>query len=159
MSGTPQRTGRDGRAIALGVALVGIALLGIAHVHLGTWRRSPGGGAWLVPLLAYLTMLCAGAYVALAGLRRGSAPAKPEPAHLLAVAATALWGIGFFYAVRHVGLYVGTLAFLALAMIALSPQPRRSALPILGLCLLLAGGFYLMFTRVAPILVGRPLLF
>jgi len=149
---------RDRRELALAAALATVGLAGIAVVVFGEWRPSPGGNPWLVPLLAFLVLLPTAALMAWHAWRGGSESAAEAGVGALPVFVAAMWAVVFFYAVNYLGLIVGTFLCTVLAMLLLAPQPRLAAKVVIPLALLVAIAFWLMFTRLAPIVLRNPLL-
>jgi len=148
-------TDRVGLALAAGLAALG--LLGIAVVVLGQWRPSPGGNPWLVPLLAFLTLLPTAGLMARSALKGRVGPALPRP-DVLPIVLGALWATGFFVLVRALGLVSATLLSMLLAMWVLAPRPRP-VVRILVLTAVVALVFWLLFTRLAPLVLSTPWLF
>lgn len=148
------------RELGFGVLALLLAVIGLLHVRYGNWRPGPGGGNWLVPMVAYWVLLAAGLSILL-GRLRGAWQPDTERLHvpLVAVAGGLLWGVAFFLAVRHIGIAVSVTVLVGAAMLALSP--RDALRPGLIAMVALAAGavFWLLFTRVAPILVANPILF
>lgn len=149
----------DRNALAMALALLGLAAIGILHGLYGTWRPGPGGGPWLVPMLVYFTLIGSGAVMLVAAFGGAGVRATAERAAFLPIIVTAIWSIGLFYAVRKLGLFTGSTLGVGLAMIALSPNPLKALKVVVPLAVVVGIAFYLMFTRVAPILQGRPWLF
>ena len=75
------------------------------------------------------------------------------------IAVALAWAIGFFLAVLKIGLVVATGAFLAAAFHLLRPGHGRNAVRDLGIAAVCAAVMWLLFTRLAPIVVSDPLLF
>jgi hypothetical protein len=148
------------RELGFGLLAVALAVAGLLHIRYGSWRPGPGGGNALVPMVAYWVLLAAGAGILLARLRAGW-QSDTERLHvpLLVVAGSLVWGAVFFLAVRNIGLAVSASVLLGGAMLILSP--RDDFRPGLIAVVALAAGavFWLLFTRVAPILVSNPVLF
>lgn len=163
-TGTETGTSTPGKGLVF--SLAGLACIIIGHALVADWRPSPGGNPWLVPVIASsLILACA----VLLGLRlRGNTAdltdsvvaGRRRQAVNMAVATlfTSGWGLGFFHAVQWLGLITATCLFTAAGMLALSPQPRRALRVILPLSLTVATVFWLMFTRLAPVMLGDPLL-
>jgi hypothetical protein len=146
-------------------ALALLACAVIVHAIVADWRPSPGGNPWLVPVIAAsLILVCA----ILLGLRlrvhatQDGADATARRARIRDISLTSLltglWGLGFFHAAQALGIVTATTLFTAAAMLALSPAPRRSLRIVLPLALALGLAFWLMFTRLAPIVLQDPLL-
>ncbi len=149
----------DRNALVMAIALLGLATGGILHVFYGTWRPGPGGGPWLLPMLVYLTLIGSGIVMLVAAFQGAAVRASAERAAFLPIIVTAIWSMALFYAVRKLGLFTGSTLGVGLAMLALSPSPLKALKVVAPLALVAGIAFYLMFTRVAPILQGRPWLF
>ncbi|CAN5609935.1 hypothetical protein BH23ACI1_BH23ACI1_06130 [soil metagenome] len=149
----------DWSSAGLGCVLLGIALAGMAHLRVGEWRPAPGGGSWLVPLLAYLTIIPAAVTILHAALKSGLARQAEALPGLLPVLATALWSLVFFQGVRHLGLVSGTCGAMVTAMLLLAPRRREALRIVVPVAIAVSLAFWLLFTRVAPIIVERPVLF
>jgi hypothetical protein len=137
----------------------------IVHAIVADWRPSPGGNPWLVPVIAAgLILVCA----LLLGLRlplqstRHTTDLASRRRHMrnlsLTSLSTGLWGLGFFHAVQGLGIVSATTLFTAAGMLVLSPTPSRSLRIVLPLALALGAAFWLLFTRLAPIVLQDPLL-
>jgi hypothetical protein len=147
------------RTLLLSGGLLALALAGLLHVAFGQWRPSPGGNPWLVPMLAYLLIIPAALLMAREAWRETGAGDEEEAAGLLPVLATACWSVAFFQAVQWLGLVSGTFLLVVAAMLALSPQPWRAARIVVPVAALVAVAFWLMFTRLAPVILREPWLF
>ena len=148
----------DPRFVAGAVALIAFACLGLWHVETGRWRPGPGGGPTLVPQLALWALLPSAAVMLWAGLRRPG-DVRTEAVALLPVAGAVLWGLAYFWLVRHVGLVVSSVGMLAVGMLALAPQPLAAAKLVVPVAILCGAAFWAMFTLVAPVLQVRVLAF
>jgi hypothetical protein len=146
-------------------ALALLAFTVIVHAILTDWRPSPGGNPWLVPVIAAcLILLCAlvlGLRLRLQSARHtvDLATRRRRVRDLsLTSLSTGLWGLGFFHAVQGLGIVTATTLFTAAGMLVLSPTPSRSLRIVLPLALTLGFAFWLLFTRLAPIVMQDPLL-
>lgn len=148
------------RELGFSALILALGVAGLLDIRYGDWRPGPGVGNHLVPMVAYWVLVGAGAAGLLGRLRKDWQPdAERLRVPLLAVSVALLWGGLFFLAVRHVGLAVSTAAFIGGATTLLAP--RGAVRPVLLAVVALASGvvFWLMFTRLAPILVADPILF
>jgi len=152
------RASIDPRFVAGALALIAFACLGLWHIETGRWRPGPGGGPSLVPWLAFWSMLPSAGVMLWAGLRRPEA-ARTESVALLPVLGAVLWGAAYFWLVRRLGLVVSTVLMLAAGMIVLAPRPVAATRLVVPVAMLVGGAFWLMFTRVAPVLQVRVLAF
>jgi hypothetical protein len=140
------------------LALILLATVGLVHVFLGEWRPSPGGNPWLVPLICYLVIIPTALLMAHGALRAGATEEHEQPAGL-AILATAVWAIAFFYVVTHIGLAAGPFLSMLIAMAALSPRPVATLKILVPLAAVVSGAFWVMFTQFAPILLRGQWLF
>lgn len=161
--GAAPDTPAPGKGLVIALGLLACSV--IVHAVVTDWRPSPGGNPWLVPVIASGLILACALLLALRlrGHAAGSddlAAARRRRGRNIAGAAlfTGLWGLGFFHAVQELGLVSATFLFTAVGMLALSPDPRRALRVVLPLTLAVAISFWLMFTRLAPIVLSDPLL-
>lgn len=148
------------RELGFSALVLALGVAGLLDIRYGDWRPGPGVGNHLVPMVAYWVLVASGAAGLLSRLRANWQPdAERLSVPILAVSAALLWGGLFFLAVRHVGLAVSTTVLIGGATALLAP--RGAARPVLLAVVALASGavFWLMFTRLAPILVADPILF
>lgn len=166
-SPTPRGTSPDTPAPGKGLvaALSVLACSVIGHAIVTDWRPSPGGNPWLVPVIASSLILACALLLALR--LRGQTADSNDPATTrlrqagdiaLATVFTGSWGLAFFHAVQGLGLISATFLFTAGGMLMLSPNPRMALRIVLPLALAVAISFWLMFTRLAPIVLSDPLL-
>lgn len=164
---TPESTYPDAAAPGKGLVFVLSVLACSVTVHaiFADWRPSPGGNPWLVPVIASSLILACALLLALrlrgrpaANNARTTARVQRAGDIALATVFTGLWGLGFFHAVQELGIVAATFLFTAAGMLALSPDPRRALGTVLPLTLAVAISFWLMFTRLAPIVLSDPLL-
>lgn len=148
------------RELGFAALLIVLAGVGLWDVRFGEWRPGPGGGNALVPTVAYWVLLAVGVAIVLDRLRPGWAPDEESlRVPVLVVAGALLWGGAFFLAVRHIGIAVSASVLVAGAIWTLTPPAERrpGLITIIALCSGLA--FWIVFTRLAPILVASPILF
>ncbi len=136
-----------------------MASAGLLHVMYGDWRSGPGGGAWTVPLIAYVAILIAALVLFSSAIRRDEAETFPERSPAVAVAGAAIWSIAFFYAVQFLGLAVGTFTAVSVAIFMLSPRQPSTWPKIVVLAAATSLSFWLLFSLLAPIILRRPLFF
>lgn len=148
------------RELGFGALALALGIIGLLHVRYGSWRPGPGGGNWLVPMVAYWVLAGAGAAILLGRLRATWQPdADRLRVPLLVVAGSLLWGGVFFLAVRHVGVAVASAVLLCAAMLLLAPRDGLRPWFIAAVALAAGAVFWLLFTRIAPILMANPILF
>lgn len=155
----PSAGSRDRKALLLSGLLLLLAAAGLLHVFFGTWRPSPGGNAWLVPLLCFVVIVPAAVLMARQAWRDGADTSREEGGSAVVVLATAVWAMAFFNAVQWLGLVTGTWLAMAMAMLALSPRPLQAAKSVVPLAVLTGIMFWLMFTRLAPLVLREPIFF
>lgn len=153
----PGRRRRADRGLALGLAT--IAAAGLLHLGLASLREGPGAGGWIVPLLCYLSLLLAAACLSCSAGRETQESAARERAPLLPVLVAAACAAAYFQAVLALGLAIATFVAAAAAIIVLSADRRAAWLRAVVIGALAAVAFYVVFGRLAPIVLDATLLF
>ncbi len=148
-----------GKRRLLGAALLTLAVAGLLHVQYGSWRPAPGIGNHLVPMMAYLVMAAASIVLLLARSTTPATATAGERPRLVVLLVALVGSVVYVLAVRMLGIGVATVLGITLATLALSAQPRRNLLACALTGLLSGAVFWLLFTRLAPIVMPRPLLF
>lgn len=146
---------RRDRIFAALLLLLGVA--GLLDIRLGPWRPGPGVGNHLIPMIAYWVLIIAGgAILAGRGKKEAGDPLKLAPVPVLLGLA---WAGGYFLAAINIGVAVSTALFLAIAFRLLSARAEARIPSIAAVALGAGVVFWLLFTRLAPILLFNPLLF
>lgn len=145
------------RVFAALLLLLGVA--GLLDIRFGAWRPGPGVGNHLAPMAAYWTLIAAGAVMLLGRGRKKAGTGDLLKLAPIPVLFGLAWAGGYFLAVIHIGVATSTALFLALAFWLLSARTEIRLFNIATAALGAGATFWLLFTRLAPILLSNPLLF
>jgi len=146
---------RAGRRLATGLAAIGAA--GLLHVGLGDWRDGPGAGGWIVPLVCYVMLLIAAACLCYPGERDAADAGGRGRQPLLPVLVASACAVAYFQAVLALGLATATFVAVIAAILLLSADRRAARLRAVAIGTLAALGFYIVFGRLAPIVLDGAL--
>lgn len=155
-TGHGRRPGPNRRLASVIAALAGG---GLVHLYISDWGQGPGPGGWIVPLVCYLCLLIAAAWLSLSG-RRGPGTIGGDARQPLAPAIAAACGAAaYFQAVLLLGIATATFVAVLAAIVFLSADRRAVTVRAIVISVAAALGFYLVFGRLAPIVLDRTLLF